>query len=228
MIVGNGMLARAFAPRYACTDDVVVFASGVSNSNETRQSEFDRERELLRPFLGRHGKVVYFSSCGVEDAGEKNRPYMKHKQEMEALVLAAPEGYVIRLPQVVGLTPNPNTLTNFLSNRIRSGEPFTVWSRAQRNLVDVDDIASIGSAMIESWPGPDRRLSIAAKESLSMPEIVAIFERVLGLKANCTGEDKGSPMNIEASEAARIGANLGIDLGKNYAERVIRKYYGAA
>jgi hypothetical protein len=34
MIVGNGLIASAFIDAYSLVDDIVVFASGVSNSKE--------------------------------------------------------------------------------------------------------------------------------------------------------------------------------------------------
>ncbi|MEJ2498930.1 MAG: hypothetical protein P8Y46_06430 [Sulfurovaceae bacterium] len=46
MIIGNGMLAHEFSD-YKDDNDIIIFASGVSNSGETRESEFEREKELL-------------------------------------------------------------------------------------------------------------------------------------------------------------------------------------
>lgn len=224
MIIGNGLLARAFSS-HAHDDGVVVFASGVSNSNETRTEEFTRERQLLELALAEECKLVYFSSCGVTDAHEAERPYIRHKRRMESLVLASREGYVLRLPQVVGRTDNPHTLTNFLRDRISNGERFTVWTHAERNLIDIEDVVAIGSAMIARWPVATRAVSIASTRSTPMPEMIAIFERILGRKAECTYEDKGHPMLVDSAVAREIGAGLGIDLGEGYAERTVRKYY---
>lgn len=226
MIIGNGLLAKAFS-RYASDDSVVIFASGVSNSNETNEAEFERERRLLAAALVANRKLVYFSSCGVVDAYEAERPYIQHKRRMESLVLASPNGYILRLPQVVGPTGNPHTLTNFLRDRISRGERFTAWARAERNLVDIDDVAAIGSAMIDQWPSESRTVAIASSRSTTVPEIVAIFERVLGREANCAYEDKGHAMVVSSELASKVGAELGIDLGDGYAERIVRKYYGS-
>ena len=58
MIVGNGLLATAFAPRFASDRALTVFASGVANSRETRQAEFEREREAgIWPEEGDGGKA---------------------------------------------------------------------------------------------------------------------------------------------------------------------------
>lgn len=227
MIVGNGLLARTFAPRFAEDPHIVIFASGVSNSMERRSSEFARERLLLQGLLEDHDRpVVYFGSCGVLAA--EQTPYMAHKREMESLVLATSGGMVLRLPQVVGATRNPHTLTNFIRDRILADEHFTVWSRAERNLIDVDDIAAIGAIVIEQKKTPTARVvAIAASRSMAMPAIVSIFERVLRRRAIYAIENRGSPLPIDSSTAVSVAAGLGIDLGPAYAERIIRKYYGS-
>ena len=122
-------------------------------------------------------------------------------------------------------TDNPHTLANFLRDRIVSGEHFTIWENAERNLVDIDDIVAIGTCIVRETSAPCT-LAIASEHSLQMPEIVDIFERILGRPANCSVEKKGVPMAIETSVATAVAAKLGIDLGKGYAERVLRKYYG--
>ena len=227
MIVGQGLLARAFSARYDRDPAVTVFASGVSNSTETRHEAFARERALLAPLLGRGTRVVYFGSCAsATDDASRASPYMRHKRAMEELVAGSPDGVVLRLPQVVGVTPNPNTLTNFLRDHILSATAFTVWTNAERNLIDVDHVAAIGARLIDgARSGGPRVFSVASADPLPMPAIVAIFERVLGRRALCTAEPKGGPLHIQAAEALAVAGELGIDLGPGYAESVIRKYY---
>ena len=151
---------------------------------------------------------------------------MQHKQDMEALVLSRAGGVVIRLPQVVGVTPNPHTLTNYLRDKLLSGDRFTLWSKAERNLVDIDDVVAIASAMIDDGLPAQAVVPIAAQRSLRMVEIVAIFERVLQCRGNYVVEDSGAPLPIDQRVAGAVASRLGIDLAGDYAERVISKYYG--
>jgi len=226
MIVGRGLLAQAFESRFGDDPNVVVFASGVSNSLETSFDCFKREAELLVESLSiPAGRLVYFSSCGVADMATELSPYMKHKKSMEALVLSSNHGMVLRLPQVVGATKNAHTLTNFLHNRIVSGEHFNIWSRAERNLIDIDDIVNIGNSIITEYFSEAKLFSIAAARSMGMLSIVAIFERILGKVARYSVEDKGAPMRIDSAKAQEVAQRLGIDLGDGYIEKVIRKYY---
>ena len=228
MIVGSGLLARAFAPHFADNPDFVVFASGVSNSLENRREEFEREETLLREKISLPAaRFIYFSSCGVNSVESDITPYMLHKKSMESLVLSVPHGLVFRLPQVVGKTKNSHTLTNFLRDRINSREHFTVWARAERNLIDIDDIVKLVVAFAAVPPEGASVISIASLRSLQMPEIVRIFEKILGKEAFCSYVDKGAPMMIDTRLVQRLSVSLGIDLGGDYVERIISKYYSA-
>lgn len=226
MIVGNGLLAKAFEQHFVGSRDVLVFASGVSNSLETRPDEFGREETLLRELLHAHdGRLVYFGSCGAATGESELTPYLRHKRAMESLVLSTRHGLVLRLPQVVSRAKNPHTLTNFLRDRILADEHFTVWAHAERNLIDIDDIVSIAIHLIHEAPERATAVSIASIRSLPMPEIIKIFERTLGQSANCTYVDKGTPLTIDTTEVEKISTQLGIDLGEGYVNRIIRKYY---
>lgn len=227
MIIGNGLLARAFEQFFADDPDVVIFASGVSNSTETRSAEFMRERDLLSPWLGSSStRLVYFSSCALVHVPERDSPYLDHKRRMEMAVLASPRSIVFRLPQVVGTGGNPQTLTNYINQRILRGERFQVWRHAERNLIDVNHVVRIAARVIVGDRVPTHApIDIAARQSIRMPEIVSIFERVLGKQAVVDLIDAGEPLPLDASHANRLALDLGIDLGRDYAESVIRTYY---
>lgn len=225
MIIGNGLLARSFSSRYADRGDVVIFASGVSNSTETAPAAFAREHGLLAGAMANHdATLVYFGSCGVTSA--QQTAYISHKRAMERLVGSHPRGLVLRLPQVVGPSSNPNTLTNYLATEIRSGRTISVWRHAERNLIDIDDIVPIASELIENRPDYPPCVAIASSHTVRMPDLIASFERILGNKASVEVLEKGEPLVVDTSISSRIAARLGIDFGPDYVERLLRKYYG--
>ena len=118
MIVGHGDIASVLTDR----SDRIYFASGVSNSQEMRESEYDREIKLLVS-LPQYSHVVYFSSLSVFYATTR---YAIHKRRMEDLV----KGYffpstILRLGNITWGT-NPHTLINFITNKIRTREPFEI------------------------------------------------------------------------------------------------------
>lgn len=109
MIVGNGNLARACPHR----EDVIFFASGVSDSGCTDQAEFNREKHLLSAYFDPQDTraLFYFSSLSVNFG---NTPYLKHKREMEEMIRKHWPNYVIlRIGNLEGDT-NPNTFINYL------------------------------------------------------------------------------------------------------------------
>ena len=225
MIVGSGLVARAFAQRYAEDDSTIIFASGVSNSNETDPEAFAREGSMITGYKAEGQKrLVYFGSSNVVNAKEHSA-YFQHKRAMEALVIGSGRGTVLRLPQVVGRTRNPNTLTNFLRDCILQERQLTLWTRAQRNLIDIDDVAAIATRIIEGGAAPSV-VAIASPWSLPMPRIVDLFEQVLGRRAHRVLMERGEAMAIDSSLSEQVARDIGVDFGPDYPLRVIQKYYG--
>lgn len=229
MIVGKGLLAEAFRARYQDDESVIILASGVSNSSETDEGEFEREHELLQANLLRdHTRFVYFSSCVVGFDHLPPSPYVRHKARMEALVLDRPGGFVFRLPQVVGRTSNPNTLTNYLASHIIDGLDFTIYDGAERNLVDIDDIALIVPELLAD-PGNERRSTvIAARHPVAVTKLVSMLEELLGKRGRARIVPRREAFQVDATAAWKVAdrLGLGLDAGDHYARKVLQKYYG--
>ena len=230
MIIGNGLLAQAFAPCYAHRDDVVIFASGVSNSRETDPVAFARERQLLEQVLtvaaARDQLLVYFSSCSIADPELTAAPYVLHKHAQEKLIAErASRMAIFRLPQVVGPTPNPHTLTNYLHQTIASGKRFQVWGRARRNLIDVDDVAQIGRRLLERGDTLNRAVNIACPYSVAVSDLVGLFETVMDRRAEYDLVDSGGSYHIDVDPAMSAAAEAGVVMDQNYVIQLIRKYY---
>jgi len=225
MIIGEGLLATAFEKYSRNYSDVIIFASGVSNSSENRAEEFSRERLKLLNYINYGRKLVYFSTCSVYDPDLSNSPYVNHKKDMESLVCNADSYIICRLPQVVGRTSNRNTLANFIHNSIKSSSEFKIWKLARRNLIDVDDVAAIVNYFITESFESNMIENIAVPYSISMLDLVHIFEKVLRSSAIYTALDVGGSYTIEANRAIEAASKLGIKFDAHYVENIIRKYY---
>ncbi len=115
MIIGNGMMANAFE-KYSNDNDIVIFASGVSNSKAKDKDAFHREESLLSKTIKENPEktIVYFSTCSIYDDSVNKTAYVLHKKNMENLIYKLCQHfYIFRLPQVIGKTKSP-TLVNFL------------------------------------------------------------------------------------------------------------------
>lgn len=229
MIVGKGLLASAFDPSTIRRFNAIIFASGVSNSAETRPECFVREASLLDEYLTKQESLfVYFSTCSVADPDRRSTLYVQHKLAMEAKVMATAKRYLIlRLPQVVGHTRNPHTLANFLARNILDNVEFPVWESAVRCLIDVDDAAKITEHLIEHDAGTIRIGELAPPETINMNELVKIMETVLHTKARCKRLPHSGGTIPDPTLATSVGGMLGIDFSPGYTHRLIQKYYGS-
>jgi hypothetical protein len=141
-IIGHGDIASVLTDR----EDRIYFASGVSNSQETRESAYAREKTLLlQQEKIRH--LVYFSSLSIFYSDTR---YAQHKLEMETLVKANfPRYAIIRLGNITWGT-NPHTIINSFRAKIQKDEPLVIRD-AYRYVVDKDEFLYWVS-MIPSWP----------------------------------------------------------------------------
>lgn len=229
MLIGSGLLAQAFASQFSQRDDVCIYAAGVSNSSCADAQEFERERRLLSESLAKAkhvGVFVYFGTCSVADPEAQNTSYVQHKLAMEQLVAAHPSYLILRLPQVAGKTPNPHTLLNYLYARISRSEAFNLWSKAKRNIIDVDDVVAIASQFIADDSVRNVTFNIANPGNYSMVDIAAAMERVVGKRPIYYAVERGSEYTIDTSAPPPVLERAGVEFGSDYLDKVIAKYYG--
>jgi hypothetical protein len=131
-VVGHGGIAEALKE----TDrDFLFFASGVANSREDRESEYDRERELLLS-QDRDRHIIYFSSlCTFFNPDTR---YSRHKIEMESLIRENFSRYAIVRVGNIDWGTNKHQLVPFIKDKLQKNEPFEVYNE-YRHLVDKDE-----------------------------------------------------------------------------------------
>jgi nucleoside-diphosphate-sugar epimerase len=229
MLIGSGLLAQAFVSAYSQRDDVCIYAAGVSNSTCTDTHEFSRERQRLSDALQQEKQVnpfVYFGTCSVDDPEARNTPYVQHKLAMERLASTHPHHLILRLPQVAGVTPNPHTLLNYLYAKIARSEAFSLWQNAKRNIIDVDDVASIVRQLVADKTARNITLNIANPVSYPMTDIVSVMERIVGKRAIYDVVERGSEYPIDITFILTVLNKTSVKFGEDYLEQVIGKYYG--
>lgn len=106
MIIGSGDVASVLPKR----DDLLFFASGVSNSQEKKESAYKREIKLLLS-QPPDAHLVYFSSLSVFYSDSR---YAEHKRNMEFLVKLHFATYTIMRIGNIAWGKNPHTLINYL------------------------------------------------------------------------------------------------------------------
>ena len=154
MVIGNGDIAGALTDR----EDRLYFASGVSNSLETRRTEYEREKKLLLS-QDRHRHIVYFSSLAVFYS---DTLYSQHKMRMERLIKKNFKHYTIVRIGNISWGQNPHTIINYMRARRKAGKPLEIRN-TYRYIIDRDEFLHwIG--MIPDWSCeiniPGQRLTI--------------------------------------------------------------------
>ena len=119
MIIGNGTIASVLPVR----EDLLFFASGVSNSQETDEKQYQREVNLLLE-QDKNKHVVYFSTLALFYNSTR---YTQHKKYMEELIKKNFKHYTIMRLGSPTWGNNPNHLISFFRNKIKNKEPFQIW-----------------------------------------------------------------------------------------------------
>ncbi|MGI9581736.1 NAD-dependent epimerase/dehydratase family protein [Chryseobacterium sp. RRHN12] len=196
MIIGNGILANAV--RLYDKEDVIFFASGVSNSLEKNPVEFEREISLLKSVIQDHPdkKLIYFSTCSIYDPSKTGSPYVMHKLTIEKIIAEHCSDFIIfRVGNAVGRGGNPNTLINFFKNSILSENKLTIHSNARRILIGTDDIAAFVGKYMRDFN--NEIINLAYPYQYSLPEILSQLEYHLAKNADYESIEEGSLYNIE-------------------------------
>ena len=226
MVIGNWLLANIFI-QYQNIDTVCIFASGVSNSQNQDYSLFQRETNLLLETLGNNKEklFIYFSTCSIYDTTLIDSEYVKHKLRVESLIEQSGNAYIIfRISNPVGYTNNPNTILNYLINKINTGEKFVVWSDATRNFIDIEDLFIIASYIIDHKFYENSIINIANTQNFGIAEIVSLLEDVLWKKALYSTEAKWGIPVIDLNEITNIIEQSNIQFDNQYLRRLIHKY----
>ncbi|WP_040278201.1 NAD-dependent epimerase/dehydratase family protein [Psychroserpens damuponensis] len=228
MVVGNGLIGRTFS-NYKLNKEVLIFASGVSNSSANNHEDFEREKRLFLESISKYTfkRAIYFSTCSIYDDSILGSAYVKHKLEMEELVRNNCTDYIIfRVSNVVGKIGNPNTLINYFTNAVTNVQPIKIWKQAQRNIIDIEDVKFIVERKIHLGT-KNKTINIAVRKSEFVVDILAQVEHYLGKVSRKELISKGCELQIDtcdiSDELSVIESKKGE--GLQYINTLLRKYY---
>lgn len=225
MIVGRGLLASLFINNDK--ENTIFFASGVSNSLETRPEEFMREENLITKTISENpNKIfIYFSTCSIYDSSKTGSDYVLHKLKMEQLIKKSCEKYLIlRVSNAVGNGGNPNLLMNYLIRSINSDETINVHTKATRNLVDAEDIKNITFQLIEKADF-NKIVNVAYIQNYAIIEILEIIEHFYNKKLKLNLIKSGSGYDINVPDVESYFQENGLTNKESYLNRILEKYY---
>lgn len=231
MIVGNGLLAQTFQRSNFNLNDVLIFASGVSNSKENSNLSFNRERILLQKAQLEYSNklLIYFSSCALIDEKNFDIPYYKHKQQMEELVKEHKNYLIIRLPQIIGFSKNRNTILNFFIDKINKNEKLFLNINAYRYFVDIDDVCIFSNLLIKNNI-KNITIDFANPYRYSVLEVVEIISKSLNKNYKNFEFIEGGEeyiINFENMQNILNRLNISFQFSIEYLKNNIERTYGA-
>ena len=225
MIIGNGLIANLF--RENDRENVVFFASGVSNSLETDNSAFLREENLIRKTIKENpNKIfIYFSTCSIYDSSKNGSSYVNHKLKMEQIVEElANQFLILRVSNAVGKGGNPNLLMNYLVNAFHQEKEITVHTLATRNLIDADDVKNITLKFINE-NSFNKIINVAYLENFSTSEILEILEKYFNKSAKKSFVKSGQSYLISIPEVESYFTENNLTNKEAYLCRILDRYY---
>jgi nucleoside-diphosphate-sugar epimerase len=226
MVIGNGMLANAFT-KYLNKDNIVIFASGVSNSKEQRNEEFEREFYLLKKTINNNkkSKFIYFSTCSVFDKQLSKTPYVVHKKEIENYIKNNSENYIIfRLPTVVGNSKNEKTLFNNFKNKVLNNEVIEIQKNSFRFLIDIEDLSKTLPFFIENEIIKNKIINVSFNNKIFVKDIIELYELILRKKSNIVLVDCENDFNFSNDFFINELKKINYKLPENYNYNLLKKY----
>lgn len=225
MIVGRGLIASLFVN--VDKDNVIFFASGVSNSLEVRDEEFLREENLIKKTIAENKEkiFVYFSTCSIYDSSKTGSDYVLHKLKMEQLIKNSCNQFLIlRVSNAVGNGGNPNLLMNYIVRAVKNNEIINVHTKATRNLIDVEDIKNITFNLIDSR-SLNKIVNVAYVKNYSIIEILEIIEKFYGKKVDINLIRSGSGYNIDIPDVENYFIENNQVNKELYLYNILQKYF---
>ena len=225
MIIGNGLIASLFTD---CNqENIIFFASGVSNSLENKKEEFLREENLIRKTITENpNKIfIYFSTCSIYDSSKAESQYVLHKLKMEQIITQLCSQYLIlRLSNAVGNGGNPNLLINYLVRSVKNSETINVHTKATRNFIDTEDIKNIVIQLIKN-KNFNKIINIAYPENYTIIEILEILERFFQIKPTLNLVKSGSGYLIDIPDVQDYFNQHSLTNKEAYLHKILEKYY---
>lgn len=223
-IIGNGLIANAIKKNIK-SENFGFFCSGVSNSKEKNIEEFEREKETFYNFSNLFDKsktLVYFSTFSIFDKTPINLEYKKHKKEMENIVSELENHLIIRLPNVIGIGGNPNTMFNFFKNSIINQNELVIQIDSYRNLLDLDDVVCFLKSMKNDT---SKIVNLIHPVSFKVIDIVNTMSEIMNKKVSIKKIDGGTNYYSQPDDyVTNILEDCGVDISDNYLKKIIKKY----
>jgi UDP-2-acetamido-2,6-beta-L-arabino-hexul-4-ose reductase len=224
MVIGNGLIGTGFLNSKINHDNLIIFASGVSNSKETDVNRYAKEKELLLKTIkeNKNLKFIYFSSILT---GIMENTYYSHKLELEKIIIDNCENYLIfRVPQIIGFNGNKNNLLNSFIESIKTGSEIKICKDTYRALIDIKDLVSVVDYCVDKIN--NQIIKFSSIQKISVDKLVSDISKLINKKAKtktiiCTCDNNWFDSNSQIISDAISFLKLN---DYDYTNKIIKKY----
>ena len=227
MVIGSGLIGSIFY-KYKEDENVVIFASGISNSQNNVAEDMKREENLILQIIEKYTDklIVYFSTCSIYDESKKEDPYILHKLNIESILATKHKNYLIfRITNPIGKTKNKTTFLNYFIDKIKNDENFEVWSKSSRNIIDIEDLYKICDFIIRDNKNKNKIINIGSPNFYSTSDIVNQIESHLNKKGRYHIVNKGGAPIFDNSISNEVSKFLNINFKNDYLDKILKKYF---
>jgi nucleoside-diphosphate-sugar epimerase len=134
--------------------------------------------------------------------------------------------HTLRAAQISsGTTGRCAHASQFLYARISRSGAFSLWRNANRNIIDISDVASISRQLFADSSMQNCTLNIANPNNYSVIDIVHAMGNFVGRRAVHEVLERGSEYSIDIGKIRPILDKGIVRFDDNYLEGVIGKYY---
>ena len=224
MVVGSGLLGSNMS-LFDNNEDILIFASGVSNSKETNENEYMREFNLLKTFIGTKKKLIYFSTCSVLYECLHQSKYIIHKKFIEEFIKNNFQNYIIfRLPNVVGNTNNKHTSFNFFKNNLLNNLPINVERNSTRYFIDVDDVVGSTKTIILDEGQNKKEINVCFNNKIDIFNFIVLMSKQIGVNPVMVLSDNGCSHDIDNTDFIDQIDKTYKKINNDYNLQIIKKY----
>jgi len=230
-IFGNGFIAKSLVNLnpYLKKKKLVIYCSEISKSLKKSKYKLKKEVKVLKKFYKKFKNkyIIYISSSSVLDSSRNKSEYLKNKIKIEELIKNKFQKYqIIRLPEIIGNSRNPNTLTNFFYNNIIKKKKFIIFKNSKRNFIDIEDVFKIIKIIVLKINTNKKIITLCNKYNNSPKEIVQLLETIVNKKANYKEINvKKQNWRLNYSSISKYVKETDIKFNKYYLKKILFKYY---
>ena len=231
IIYGNGFIAKKFSifNNILKKRKIVLYAAGISNSQENLKKNLSREINLFKNFYkkNRNNKIIYISTCSVNDNSRNKSKYIKNKIKIEKFIKTKFKKFIIlRLPELIGRSNNKNTLINYFFYMIKNKKKFYLFKNTKRNVLDIDDVLKISKHVILDKKINKKIICLSNKFFYTPQNIVKLIEQKLSIEAKYQLKSSiNQHWKLSDKSVLKYVKKAKIKFNKNYLQKALNKYF---